>query len=313
MPWWLAPAMIGGAMLVARQKAAARFRWYSGSEDALKRMPPAVFFLNVKTGDALPAAPGGHRWKEVRIVFAPSPFAPPEDIAVHVLEPFIGAPRPEGASSFATADLLGQLLGSAPVPSIGDDGEPQYMAEVVRREEYLYAPQTPPDIGDPDVEWELDGFDSLGRARFRRVRRRARRAARPLRRPSALLRRRLALRRPRFPGEPPEAPEPAEATAPEGAEGFLAGVGAAADEALRRVGEDLRARGLALVPIPPGRATTGDFVVTSDCRLHAVEGEHVGFPKTLALRELHPSRGRRSVWRSGTHPPLACAFGVRRG
>jgi len=249
--WWITPAIIGGVMLYAKHKAAAAYRWYDGTEESAKDLPVALLMAKISTGDVLPAAPQGFVWKPIEINFASSPFQTPQSLLVNVLSAVTkGTAGP--VAGFLTAQALmgtgmGGFLTSQEVAASAMDGfldkeamaSAAHMGEVLRREDYLYAPQTAPDFGGM-------GCRSWGR---------------------------------------------------------MSGLGEAVGTAVARLREDLRARGLSIVPIGAAAAGPGDFVVTADdCALHVVEPGGV-------LREIHPRKGQRS---HGHGRGIACAFGLRR-
>lgn len=165
--WWVMPAVIGGLMMYGKSKASAAFRWIMSTEDAVMSMPVALLLTKVSTGEALPAAPQGFRWKPVDVNYAASPFAAPQKLTINVLEQWLnGVPKPQGVSGFLTSQQLlasgmhgfvtAQELEARTMEGFLDK-EAALMAphvgEVLRREEYLYAPQTAPDFG---------GLGSLG-------------------------------------------------------------------------------------------------------------------------------------------------------
>jgi len=226
MPWWVAPALIGGAMFYLKSKTAAAARWFQGLEADAKKLPIAVLLTKVSTGDAVPAPPAGFQWKKINFSVAASPFATPQDIDVHVLEAVQSDGTGAGISAFLTEQQMVHMSGTG-------------WMEYHLTKEALQDPLSPAPVTS------------------------------------------------------------------------LAAIGGSADKAIRRLQDELRASGCTVAPIPTGEASTGDFVVTHDCKLCVIDGGG-GYPRTLALRELHPSKGRRGTWREGVDRPLACAFGVRK-
>lgn len=180
MASWLMPAVIGGLMLYAKNKASAAFRWIMSDEDSILSMPVALLLTKVETGEALPAPPAGFRWKAVQVNFASTPFAAPQQLAVNVLEQWLNgssmsapaAPAP-AVNGFLTAQAMMQtgmqgFLTSQGVMEAGMKGFldresaalAPVMGEVLDRSQYLYAPGTAPDFGD--VLQRPPGGDALG-------------------------------------------------------------------------------------------------------------------------------------------------------
>jgi hypothetical protein len=168
--WWVMPAVIGGLMMYGKGKASAAFRWILSDVDSVLSMPVALLLTKVQTGEALPAPPEGFRWKPIDVTFAASPFATPQKLTVNVLEQWLnGVPKPPGVSGFLTSQAMmaagmhgfvtTQELASKAMEGFLDKENallaPQ-MAEVLRREDYLYAPQTAPDFGGYATKEALD-------------------------------------------------------------------------------------------------------------------------------------------------------------
>jgi len=91
---------------------------------------------------------------------------------------------------------------------------------------------------------------------------------------------------------------------------FMGDVGKSVNKAFEAMKGELKARGLRLTQIPTNQAVVGDFVVTAECKLCTIVGNHA--QGGLVLREIHPNKGQ--LWRyvPGQDPPFACAFGIRR-
>jgi len=91
---------------------------------------------------------------------------------------------------------------------------------------------------------------------------------------------------------------------------FMGDVGKSVNKAFEAMKGELQARGLRLAQIPTNQAVVGDFVVTAECKLCTIVGNHA--QGGLVLREIHPNKGQ--LWRyvPGQDPPFACAFGIRR-
>ncbi len=173
--WWIMPAVLGGLMMYGKAKASAAFRWIMSTEDAVLGMPVALLLTKVNTGEALPAAPEGFRWKPVDINYAASPFAAPSTISVNVLEQWLnGVAKPSGVSGFLTSQAVvqaggmgfvpGQILPAGFMAGFLDKetlAMSPHMGEVVDRRDYLYAPQTAPDFGGVDDAC-CDGCGQLG-------------------------------------------------------------------------------------------------------------------------------------------------------
>src|SRR5574342_189158 len=158
---WIMPVVIGGLMMYGKNKASAAFRWIMSDEESIISMPVAMLMTKLNTGERMPDAPGGYRWKPIAVTYAPSPFATPQKLSVHVLEQWLnGIPKPAGVSGFLTSQsmmatamhgfLTSQAVEAAAMHGFLDK-EAALMAphvgEVLKREEYLYAPQTAPDFG----------------------------------------------------------------------------------------------------------------------------------------------------------------------
>lgn len=169
LPWWLMPGVIGGLMLYAKSKAAAAFRWINSDEASVMSMPVALLLTKLSSGDALPTAPDGFRWKSIEVSFASSPFVAPQTLQVNVMEavpapgpaPAIpgavtvapGAPTP-AVNGFLTAQAVmnqGRGVHGFLTAQSVDAAARRGMGEVLRREQYLYAPQSAPDFGQ--MQW----------------------------------------------------------------------------------------------------------------------------------------------------------------
>lgn len=174
MAGWIMPVVIGGLMMYAKSKASAAFRWILSDEASVKSMPVALLLTKVTTGEALPAAPQGFRWKQIEVSFASSPFAAPQTLVINVLEQWLnGASKPEGVSGFLTSQAVVQARGMGFFPGqILPDGfvagfldketfaMSPAMGEVLDRSQYLYSPQTAPDFGDVLQKLPNAGGDS---------------------------------------------------------------------------------------------------------------------------------------------------------
>lgn len=163
MAGWIMPVVIGGLMMYAKSKASAAFRWILSDEASVKSMPVALLLTKVTTGEALPAAPQGFRWKAIEVNFASSPFSTPQTLSINVLEQWLnGAAKPEGVSGFLTSQAVaaaGGIHGFLTTQEMQDKAMSGFldketfamsptMGEVLDRSQYLYAPQTAPDFGD---------------------------------------------------------------------------------------------------------------------------------------------------------------------
>lgn len=94
MAWWMLPGVLIGASLVVKARAkAGKVRWLAMTETDLQKLPIALALMQASTGDALPQPPAGHRWKPVKMLVSPSPFAAPEETVVHVAERIFDGPK----------------------------------------------------------------------------------------------------------------------------------------------------------------------------------------------------------------------------
>lgn len=164
---FLMPALIGGLMLYGKSKASAAFRWIMSDEMSVLSMPVALLLTKVETGESLPEAPQGFRWKQVSVSFASSPFATPQQLIINVLEQWLNgssipgaAPQTPAINGFLTAQGamaagMHGFLTSQGVMAAGMHGfldresvaMSPAMGEVLDRSTYLYSPQTAPDFG----------------------------------------------------------------------------------------------------------------------------------------------------------------------
>lgn len=174
MASWLMPAVIGGLMLYAKNKASAAFRWIMSDEASILSMPVALLLTKVETGEALPAAPAGFRWKPIQVNFASNPFSTPQQLEVNVLEQWLNgstipgaAAQPPAVNGFLTAQgaMAAGMHGFLTSQGVIEAGMKGFldresvamspaMGEVLDRSTYLYAPQSAPDFGDATV---IDG------------------------------------------------------------------------------------------------------------------------------------------------------------
>ena len=112
MPWWVTPALIGGAMFYLKSKTAAAARWFQGLEADAKKLPIAVLLTKISTGNAVPAPPASFQWKKINFSVAASPFAAPQDIDVHVLEAIPAQASGAGISAFLTEQQMVHMSGA---------------------------------------------------------------------------------------------------------------------------------------------------------------------------------------------------------
>lgn len=234
MAWWWTPAIVGGLMLYAKSKASAAFRWILSDEASVKSMPVALLLTKISSGEVLPAAPQGFRWKAVELNFASSPFSSPQTLVIDVLDPFMGAangaapaaqtPGVTGASGFLTSQSLVETSKSVDgfLSKQEFDRANGGMGQMIDRAKYLYAPQTAPDFGGFATEEELR----------------------------------------RSPHHPPH----------RGGIGALLFRSARGSDVLGKLGAELRAKGLVLAPVGPKAISTGDYVVTTDGALYVAVG-----------------------------------------
>ena len=104
---WLVPALVLGAGFYIRRKGAAgKYRWLPMTEAQAKRLPVISAVHKSGSGEALPAAPQGARWKPITLLYAAGPFSAPSEIVIHVLEPLPGAPLREGEIGGALFGLV---------------------------------------------------------------------------------------------------------------------------------------------------------------------------------------------------------------
>jgi hypothetical protein len=161
MTAWIMPVVIGGLMLYGKNKASAAYRWMLADEASILSMPVALLLTKLDTGEKLPDPTAGYRWKPIDITFAASPFTTPEKMTVHVLEKVPdAAATPAAVSGFLTSQsmmatamhgfLTSQAVEAASMHGFLDKETAlmsPHVGEVLKREEYLYSPQTAPDFG----------------------------------------------------------------------------------------------------------------------------------------------------------------------
>ena len=85
---WLMPALVFGAGLYIKSRASSgRYRWLAMTEREAKGLPVIAAVGKAESGDALPQAPEGSRWKPITLQYSASPFSAPSEVEIHVLEP----------------------------------------------------------------------------------------------------------------------------------------------------------------------------------------------------------------------------------
>lgn len=274
---WLMPALVFGAGLYIKGKAASgKYRWLTMTEKEAKGLPVVAAVAKAESGDALPPAPQGFRWRPITLMYAASPFSAPSEVEIYVLEQWLNeAPRPQGGTGpmndYDSDPSLGELgrhrggggrhhhhhrggRGFGPGPGWGY-GPGWYDPFFVVYQE-------------PVILTERETFD-------------------------------LAKEQKKAKDEEEKEKK------------RMAGMGDAGADALKRaIGEtaaQLRARGLSMARIDPWDALAGDFVVLRQgCRLGQIMPGPIG--GLIEVEVIHPTRGRE-----GWHPSkAACAFGVRR-
>lgn len=160
-PWWLMPGVMFGINLYVKSKKDAKFLYILAPEGEVKKLPVIMAIGKAEKAEALPAPPGGYRWKEITLTYSVSPFSPPSDTKVHVLEQWLnGAPKPGGATMSDYDELQGFKWGGETSPGAGSFLTAEYLrpgvsprggvsdlSDLIPREEVLYAPTTGHDFG----------------------------------------------------------------------------------------------------------------------------------------------------------------------
>ena len=304
MSWtqWIGPALIGGVMLYAKSKASAAYRWYMGSEDTANQMPIALLLSKTNTGDVLPAPPAGYTWKPVTFIFASSPFTPPDQLVINVMQPVTtgtqavstpaaGVPAalaPQVSGFLTTQDMKKGVAGFLNKEDVAGRGTGSFLTrQEMAQRGALHGFLNAEDVAGRGLGYFLN-TEELAQAPHLG----------------------LVLSRDEYLYAPATAPDFGSLAAC--CDRGMKGLGDALDVAVKALKDTLKATGRKVVPIPVDHATVNDFVVTADCKLHVVQGEHPGAPRSLSLREVYPNKGRLGLWRSDQHHPLQCAFGVRK-
>jgi hypothetical protein len=193
---WLMPALVFGAGLYIKSKAAAgKFRWLVMTEKDAKKLPVIAAVHKAESGDALPQAPSGFRWKPITLMYAASPFSAPSEIEVHVLERWLNdAHMPEGGTGSMHDDadnysgstgsfITAEDLQAAPAPlymgGLADEGDDGM--------EGFFGDPALDGLSDDQLERLADEFDREGnpgmgyyvrrKLKGRKKRRRSRRGA----------------------------------------------------------------------------------------------------------------------------------------
>ena len=152
------PSVMFGVNLWIKSRGDGMKLWMMKTEEEVRSLPVIVVAGQADKGKELPAPPGGARWKEIALTYSVSPFSPPSEVRVNVLEKLIastpggtmsdydtlqgfrweGEVSP-GAGSFLTAEYL--------KPGASPRGAASPLGLLVPRQEVLYAPTTTHDIG----------------------------------------------------------------------------------------------------------------------------------------------------------------------
>ena len=122
---WFMPALVFGAgMYIKNKGSAGKFRWLSMTELEAKKLPVIAAVHKSESGEALPAAPPGAKWKPITLLYAAGPFSAPSEVLIHVLDPVPGAPLPEdgiGGALFGLAgDEMDESFGDAGLDGLSD-------------------------------------------------------------------------------------------------------------------------------------------------------------------------------------------------
>lgn len=162
-PWWLMPGVMFGVNLWIKSRGDGQKLWLMKSEEEVKSIPVIVAAGQAEKGKELPAPPGGHRWKEILLTYSVSPFSPPSEVRINVLEKWLNdAPKPGGAGFMSDYEMLQGFQWNGQVsPGAGAFLTAEYMAPgasprgaasplglLIPREQVLYMPTTVHDVGD---------------------------------------------------------------------------------------------------------------------------------------------------------------------